>query len=385
MNSIEHKAFVLVVDDEPSGFAVIEALLHRENYSLVYASSGGAALDQLTGFEPDVILLDVMMPNMDGMEVCRRIKTSPVWKHIPVIMVTALSAKEDLARAMDAGADDFLTKPVNGVELRARVRSMLRIKQQYDAMKATLQMREDMSNMVVHDLRNPIATILLSSHMLMAQGDLQGKQVDRVQMIQAAGQQLNSMINDLLLLAKMESGKMMLNRTDVDLQALATVVLSNFQEIARSRKVSLDSQLPQENRWISADANLLYRLLDNLLSNAIKFSPPNGQVMLRIEYFATLSSEEDALPDESVIADENASSAENTVKHARIQVCDQGPGVREELRQQIFSKYEIGDAIAGIPQIGLGLTFSKMVAEAHGGQIVIEDNQPKGAIFTIEI
>jgi CheY-like chemotaxis protein len=160
------KTSILVVDDEPSGFDVIEAHLFRERYDLSYASSGIKALNLIDSLEPDVILLDVMMPEMDGIEVCRHIKSDPQWQHIPIIMVTALTSKEDLARSLDAGADDFLTKPISGVELRARVRSMLRIKQQYDALEATLQLREDLSNMIVHDLRNPLTTILMSSSLL---------------------------------------------------------------------------------------------------------------------------------------------------------------------------------------------------------------------------
>jgi DNA-binding response OmpR family regulator len=115
-------------------------------------------------------------------------------------MVTALNSKEDLARSLDAGADDFLTKPVSGLELRARVRSMLRIKQQYDALEATLHLREDLSNMIVHDLRNPVTTIMMSSSLLIDTG-VEGKNLKRVELIVSAARQLNTMINDLLLLA----------------------------------------------------------------------------------------------------------------------------------------------------------------------------------------
>jgi two-component system sensor histidine kinase/response regulator len=140
----------------------VETLLDGENYQLYYAPSGKGALDRLDSFQPDVILLDVMMPDLDGMEVCRRIKADPQWQAVPIIMVTALNATEDLARCLATGADDFISKPVNGVELRARINSMLRIKQQYDNVRALLKLREDVVNMIVHDLRNPLASIVLS-------------------------------------------------------------------------------------------------------------------------------------------------------------------------------------------------------------------------------
>lgn len=126
---------VLVVDDEPNNFDVIETFLSEQDYQLYYASSGDSALSILETVKPDLILLDVMMPGIDGMEVCQRIKAMPEWESVPIIMVTALTSKEDLARCLNAGADDFIGKPVNSTELRARVNSMMRIKQQYDSIK----------------------------------------------------------------------------------------------------------------------------------------------------------------------------------------------------------------------------------------------------------
>jgi diguanylate cyclase len=122
---------ILVVDDEPTNLDAIEILLSKSGYQLGYAANGYEALEHLAEHQPDAILLDVMMPGLDGIEVCRRIKNNPEWQHIPVIMVTALSAKEDLADCIEAGADDFISKPVNGIELRSRVRSMLRLEKQY--------------------------------------------------------------------------------------------------------------------------------------------------------------------------------------------------------------------------------------------------------------
>ena len=117
---------VLVIDDEPANFDVIEILLFKEGFDLHYKDNGAAAIASLGEIKPDIILLDVMMPDMDGIEVCQHLKNAPQWHHIPIIIVTALSDKEDLARCLDAGADDFVSKPINSTELRARVRSMLR-------------------------------------------------------------------------------------------------------------------------------------------------------------------------------------------------------------------------------------------------------------------
>jgi CheY-like chemotaxis protein len=126
---------ILVIDDEPNNFDVIQALLSHENYIFHYASSGQRAIDRLDRFQPDAILLDVMMPDLDGIEVCRQIKTLPEWQSIPILMVTALTDKAQLEKCLLAGAEDFITKPVNRLELIARVTLILRLKQQSDLLK----------------------------------------------------------------------------------------------------------------------------------------------------------------------------------------------------------------------------------------------------------
>lgn len=349
---------ILVVDDEPNNFDVIEVLLLRDGYDLDYVTSGVEALKYLDDRIPAVILLDVMMPDINGIELCRQIKAHPSWHPIPIIMVTALNSKEDLARCLDAGADDFVSKPVNGVELRARVRSMLRIKQQYDALQSTLQLREDMSNMIVHDLRNPLSSILLACTVLQLM-NLPERPQKKLEQIMLAGQQLQSLIDSLLIMAKLEAGKLLLNQADVDLCEMGTAVLLDFEPIAAQKRIQLSSQLPQPGGKVCVDASLLRRVLDNLLSNAIKFSPCGSQVGLEINY----------LPE----------------GHATIQVTDSGAGISLELRQCIFEKYEVGRSLHDVSQTGLGLAFCKMVITAHDGSISVTENQPNGSIFTVEI
>lgn len=356
---METPAKILIIDDEPDNFDVIDALLDVEDYELSYVANGEQAFDLLSEFQPDVILLDVMMPQMNGIQFCDKFKSNPQWKHIPVIMVTALNSKEDLSECIAVGADDFISKPVNGMELRSRVRSMLRIKEQYDALQETLQLREDLSNMIVHDLRNPLTSIILSAEILRLGNLSQERQFQKSNQIIASGQQLQSMIDSLLLMAKLNSGKLIIQRTDVDLCKLCSLAISDLQASLIYKNIEIISDLPEPGGSISLDLNLCRRVIDNLLSNAIKFSHPNSQIFLNANYPAP--------------------------GRAKIQVVDSGPGVREELRQVIFEKYEIGTINKAASQIGLGLAFCKMTVEAHGGKITVESNQPQGAIFTIEI
>ncbi|MCF2149108.1 hybrid sensor histidine kinase/response regulator [Desmonostoc muscorum LEGE 12446] len=348
---------ILVIDDEPDNFDVIETLLDGQGYQLHYAPSGQQALTRLNSFQPDVILLDVMMPDLDGLEVCRRIKADLQWQTVPIVMVTALTAKEDLARCLGAGADDFISKPINSLELRARVNSMLRIKQQYDNLQALLQLREDVVNMIVHDLRNPLASIVLSTEILRFPGLTFQKQQQKIKQIAIASQQLQSLINSLLIMAKLESGKMVLNYTEVDLYALCISALADVEAIAAQKNLTLISELPKPGGMVKVDAAIFRRVLDNLLSNAIKFSPSNSQVILRAEHLATGGT--------------------------KVQVADSGSGIPENLRQSIFDKYEIGTLNSEVSQIGLGLAFCKMAIDAHHGSITAEDNYPKGTKFTV--
>ena len=351
---------ILVVDDEIYNFDVIEALLFKEKYDLRYAADGLQALELLTEIQPDLILLDVMMPALDGIEVCGRIKANPHTSHIPVVMATALNSKEDMANCLEAGADDFISKPIGGLELRARVKSMLRIKQQYDTLKATLQMRDDMSTMIVHDLRNPIGNIAFACELLL-RSDLDEKQKKKVEQISDSGQRLSTLTDDLLIMAKMDSGILKLNKTYVDINDLIDRIVGGFIQLASHNNIQLTKQLPEVNQNILIDVNLFCRLLENLLSNAIKFSPSSSQVTIKVDRLNRLE------------------------KNIKIQVSDRGMGVKDELKQRIFNKYEIGTKFEDVNQIGLGLAFCKMIVDAHEGKIFVEDNQPKGSIFTVQI
>jgi two-component system, sensor histidine kinase and response regulator len=195
---------VLIIDDDPNNFDVIETLLSEQDYQLHYAASGQEAIASLDIFEPDLILLDVMMPGIDGIEVCRQIKAMPKWHAVPIIMVTALNSKSDLAHCLTAGADDFISKPVNAIELRARVHSMLRIKHQYDDLQSLLKLREDMVKMVVHDLRNPLAGILLGLELLQSVEYPREKQQTQLARLYSSAQAIQLLIDDLLHIALLE-------------------------------------------------------------------------------------------------------------------------------------------------------------------------------------
>lgn len=358
---------LMIVDDEPSNFYVLEALLFKENYQLSMVESGEEALRAVKKTPPDLILLDVMMPGMNGIEVCQQLKTQEHSRLIPILMVTALDAKADMAACLEAGADDFLSKPVNGIELKARVRSLLRLKQQQDEIQQALstqcaisQLREDMASMIVHDFRNPLHAILVGCELL-KNTELQPPQLRQLNKIDQAQKQLLNLTNDLLLMSKVDAGRLIVYPEPTELNELVQASFEDWETLAQRKQLTFVLDAPPTGCMITADPKLLRRMIDNLLSNAIKFSCERTQVTVQLE----------PSPHDS--------------SYMNIHVIDQGIGVDEAVRQQIFQKYNIGTAIEGVSQLGLGLAFCRMVVDAHGGRLLVRDNLPQGAIFTVSL
>lgn len=354
------KQVILIVDDDPNNFDVIEGLLYKYDYKLFYTSSGKSALAQIDSIKPDLILLDVMMPEMNGMEVCQIVKGKKEWQCIPIIMVTALNDKNDLAQCLEMGADDFISKPVNGIELAARVQSMLRIKSQYDSLQEMLKLREEMTSIIVHDLRNPLANIILCAGILKMPNLSQEVYGQKLEEINNSGDVLNNQIDTLLQMAKIQSGKLVLAYKETNLNDLLNSELNSFRNIAQSRNIDLVLNIPDTVKSFSLDSQLIRRVLQNLLSNAIKFSPENSKVICALNYYDNDSFE--------------------------IKIIDSGKTISDQQKELIFEKYQIGEPVKGAKQIGLGLSFCKMAIEAHNGTIRVENNpEGKGNVFVIKI
>lgn len=359
------RARILIVDDDQATCDTLEGLLFSEGYEVLIVNGGSDALRQVRAFKPDTILLDVIMEDMDGFEVCHKIKTEKKTRHIPIILVTGLDSKEDLSQGLDAGADDFVQKPVNGLELRARVRSMLRIKRQFDELEELLHLREDLSNMIMHDMKNPLAAIMMSTQLLQLKHNIPSD-LKYIDTILTQSRRLESLMNDILVLAKMKAGKLVLNKISVDVNEFLKKVESQHLTIGESRSIKFVIELLEKPVEILIDINLFLRVMDNLISNAFKFSPNDSTITLKLENIE--------------------SDAGSEFNHVRIKVMDEGHGIPEEHRNDVFDKFKVvAMKREGIPQFGLGLAFCKMVVEAHKGRISVESNVPTGSIFTVEL
>lgn len=352
---------VLVVEDEEKSRRLMRDLLEAHGYRVSQSSDGEEALRVVADEPPDVILLDVMMPKLDGFEVCRRLQADERTCPIPVLLVTALHDRADRLRGIAAGATDFITKPFDTAEVLLRVRNALRTRRLYNQRVTLLRMREELSDMIVHDIRNPLLAISLCAQSLAAKG--KPPAVARLaQTILGQAQLLETFVSDLLTVAKMEQGQLKLQLTCEDLAALGRAALLNHKMIAEGKKIRLELTAPDAPCLANVDRNLFLRLLDNLLSNAIKFAPSGTGVSLTI------------------------SRADGSGAPCRITVEDEGPGIPLGYHETIFEKFGVVEMRSrGLPQTGLGLAFCRMVADAHNGRISVAARHPLGSTFTVEL
>lgn len=345
-------ASVLIVDDEPISRSVLHGMLLSEGHAVQTVASACEALDITHADAPDVIITDIMMPGMDGLEFCRRLRSENRTRGTPIVAVTALGSREDTARALDAGATDFIVKPVNGVELRARIRSMVRIARGYQTLQQLLALRTDLTNMVIHDLRNPLQVIAFSAAAL--QRTFASPPVP-LQRIGTQVVRLQQLIDDLLVIAKSEAGVLIANRGEIDARTLIALVIEDCRPAAETAKIGLLMNVAARSLYI--DAVLLRRCLENLVLNAIKFSPCNTSVTIALT--------------------QNPGGV-------RIDVIDEGPGLPEALRESVFERFVTAEQKdRKSQQTGLGLVFCRMVAEAHEGTITMLPREGTGSVFRV--
>jgi signal transduction histidine kinase len=362
---------ILVVDDNPANRQVAEGHLVAAGYRVTLAESGEAGLAAFRTQAPDLVLLDILMPGLDGFDTCARIKELPGSRDVPVVFLTALADFTSHQRALEAGADDFLTKPINRTELLIRVRSLLWVKRlkdeltqgydlirsQRDALLQAQRQKEELSALVVHDLKNPLTGILVNARYLQADPAFTGDTHEALRDIVTSAEVMHRMVMNLLDISRSEDGTLVPRLDALELDELVEVTCATVRRRLEERRLEL--QLALEVRTIRADRDLLQRLLENLLDNAIKYTPPGGAVRI-----------ETGLRDDGLVS---------------IRVIDTGTGIPPESREQIFQKYARLEGSAEVARTsrGLGLAFCRLAAEAHGGRIWVEDQPPVGTAFCV--
>jgi two-component system, sensor histidine kinase and response regulator len=370
---------ILIVDDEERNIKLLKAILSLESYKLKGAASGEEALQQIAESRPDLVLLDVMMPGLDGFEVCRRIRQDEKTRIIPVVMVTALREKEHRIRAIEAGADDFISKPVDQTELILRVKSLLRIKTYHDdllksyselaqmnlQLKELEKIKEGLTHMIIHDLNSPLMAISGNIQLvLMDKKELSEKHARFMQACLNQCHDLSQLIQGLLDVHRMEEAKLQLMKGKTEIELMIREILEQFASRAALKGVALSFELPRPIPPVTLDGKLVERVVANLLSNALRHTPAGGKIMGSVDH----------LPEKGELL---------------FRVKDTGAGLDPQFHERVFNKFEqvgLNQGKSKVGSAGLGLAFCKMAVEAHGGKIWVEsEGQGKGCTFLFEI
>jgi two-component system sensor histidine kinase/response regulator len=354
-------ARILVVDDQPANIQIVGTVLGNLGHEIIPASDGATALKRLALRKVDLILLDVLMPEMNGCEVCLQLKLDPNLKDIPVIFLSAADDKELIVRALNSGGIDYITKPFNHAELISRVRTQLALKSAHDRLAQLAEDKDELIGILTHDLKNHIGGMSMSAELL-------ARQIERFnderltqlsENILRSSFQLLAFVKEFLANSATDYG-FTLHPVAVNLVEIATRVVEQYHETARRKKLEIRTDFPKEALPVLADVLALNQVLDNLVSNALKFSPPGKKVFV---------------------------SVRATDKCVECVIRDEGPGFTAEDKATMFRRYGRLSArpTGGEPSTGLGLSIVRKLVQAMNGELLCESSAENGATFTIRL
>jgi two-component system, sensor histidine kinase and response regulator len=363
---------LLIVDDEPSARQLLNAYLSRRGFQIIEAGTGEQALDAMRGERiPDLVLLDVMMPYVDGLEVLQNIRGRFQPAELPVILLTARGDKDDIVRGLELGANDYITKPVEVAELAARVRNLVRTKRlleqnrmSYERLQELDELKDKFLQIAAHDLKSPLGTIMMGLQILedaMPEISPALPEIDRVigMMTYSTGV-MESIINDYLDLQMIKTGRLELDMQTVSLNSQITTVVNQLRHYAESKEIRLEAELDPTMGSCPGDPERLAQVINNLVNNAIKFSPRGASVIAR-----TLHRD----------------------GKVRVEVADSGPGIADHEIPLLFNEFTRlkNRPTGGEKSSGVGLAISRYLMNAHGGSLGVESTVGQGSTFWFEL
>ncbi len=357
---------ILVVDDVLSNVLLLKVLLTNEKYNVVTAMNGTQALKMVESELPDLILLDVMMPDISGFEVARQLKEKPAFAQIPIIFLTALNSTADIVKGFQMGANDFISKPFNKEELIIRVKhqiSLIAAKRiifnQNEELKRTIKGRDKLYSVIAHDLRSPMASIKMVLNMLMI--NLPGEKIgdemhELLNMANQTTEELFSLLDNLLKWTKSQIGRLNVVPQDIDIVGVSAGVIEIFSMVAELKQIKINLQAPDQLE-VRADIDMIKTVIRNLISNALKFSNPGSEVHVVVEE-----------KEEQVVV--------NVVDHGRgIKKEDQTKLLNVDTHYSTFgTKNEEGS--------GLGLLLCQDFVRKNGGELWFNSEEGEGSVFS---
>ena len=366
INRSEYK--ILIVDDVVSNVLLLKILLTNEKFQVCTANNGTTCIEIAKKEHPDLILLDVMMPDISGFDTAVILKKDEETKEIPIIFLTALNTPADLVHGFKVGASDFLTKPFNKEELVMRVMQQISlvaakriIEQQNAELRATLSNRDKMYSVIAHDLRSPMASIRMVLNLVVASTSPELVGPELYELLDKANKEsedVHDLLDNLLKWTKSQTGRLNVVIQDLDLNDIIPGVVDIFEMIAQTKRIKLNLQMPDSPLVVTADNDMLKTVVRNFLSNAIKFSPEDSS----IEIMMTKEAE-----------------------FAKVSVKDHGVGIAPDRLGSIFHKGETTYGTGGEEGSGLGLQLCQDFARKIGGDCMVESVVGEGSTFSVLI
>ena len=359
---------VLIVDDVVSNVLLLKILLANEKFQVCTASNGKDCIEISRKEHPDLILLDVMMPDLNGFDTAVILKKGEDTKDIPIIFLTALNTPQDLVHGFQVGASDFLTKPFNKEELVMRVTQQISlvaakriIEQQNQELRATLNNRDKMYSVIAHDLRSPMASIRMVLNLVVASTSPEtvGEEIyNLLDQANRESEEVHDLLDNLLKWTKSQTGRLNVVKQELELNDIIPGVVEIFDNIAATKHIKLELKSESDSLKVEADNDMLKTVVRNFLSNAIKFSPADSTI-------------------------EIAMTKEN--EFAKVSVRDHGVGIASDRLDSIFHKGETTYGTGGEEGSGLGLQLCQDFARKNGGDCTVESVEGQGSTFSVLI
>ena len=357
---------ILVVDDVVSNVLLLKILLTNEGFQVCTANNGEECVKMAKSDNPDLILLDVMMPGISGFDTAVILKKDPETAEIPIIFLTALNNPSELVHGFQVGANDFLTKPFNKEELVMRVMHQIQlvaakriIIKQNEELKRTISNRDKMYSVIAHDLRSPMASIRMVLNLAVnaIQPEVVGTEIfELLDKANKESEETHNLLDNLLKWTKSQTGRMNVVYQDFDLNDVIPGVVDIFVMIADTKKIRLDYTPCEEKLVVRADNDMLKTVVRNFMSNAIKFSPEGSVIEI---------------------------TAERENNFAKINIRDHGVGIAQDRIDELFQKGETTYGTSGEEGSGLGLQLCADFARKNGGDVKVESVLGEGSMFSV--
>lgn len=366
--SSDNENTVLIVDDNPENLSVLSDYLQKAQFKVLVAEKGESALKRLKHIKPDIILLDVIMPGINGFETCRQLKKDPQFQEIPVIFLTALSDTIDKVEDFKVGAINYITKPFKQEEVLVRLKTHLTISRlqkelqaKNDQLTILNQEKNEFLGIAAHDLKNPLSAIQGLINLIESRYDQMSKEqvMEMLRMVSNSSKKMFALIKNLLDVNAIESGKKNILLQTIDILPTVQSLVRHYSDKAIAKNITVQLQSQEKPYTAFVDENSLYQVLDNLISNAIKYSPHGKNITVRM-------SEDE--------------------QQVRCEIQDDGPGLSESDQQKLFGKFTrlTAQPTGGESSTGLGLFIVKKLVEAMNGKVWCESELGHGATFIVE-